>query len=267
MRIKRYLETLKNINKKTDIKKSIQKSALIAMDKNNYFIKKGYKSQKNNFTLSQKAQDLYWTNERIFFSKYFQYDVYKYAQKIVKKNNIKNVLDLGCGTGIKLMELIYPVCQDITGIDQRETILFCKKRYNVGDFIIDDLENPIKKLGIFDLIICADVIEHLLNPDKLLEYIKRVSHNNTFIIISTPERDILRGKNCMASNKLEHVREWNKEELLLYLVNRGFTIIDYKLSSFTGFSFDKRIIEIRKTIKKRTGTIKTNQLVSCKIKE
>lgn len=234
------------------------------MEENNFFIKKGYRSCKDNLISSQKDSKIYWTEERIFFQKYLQYHVYEFAQKIVKENHIKNVIDIGCGLATKLMKLIFPFCQDITGIDLEEAISYCKNKNNAGNFIVDNLENPVTNPGVFDLVICADVIEHLLNPDKLLEFIKKVSHKDNFIILSTPERDILRGKDCMASNKPEHIREWNQEEFFAYLTNRGFMILDHKLLPFAKFSLNIKILKLRRIIKKQTGTVKTVQLVLCK---
>jgi 2-polyprenyl-3-methyl-5-hydroxy-6-metoxy-1,4-benzoquinol methylase len=232
----------------------------------NYFIKKEYRCQKSNFTVSQSDTDRYWSEERVFFSFYLQYDIYKYARKIIKKYKLKNTLDLGCGVGTKLMKLIYPICTDVTGVDQNEAIDYCKKTYHSGTFKVDNLENPaVSHPAKYDIVICSDVIEHLIDPDVLLNHLKQLCHKNTFILFSTPERDILRGKDCMGSDKPEHVREWNSEEFAAYLKSRGFNIIVHKLSPFTKFSFNKEIFSIIKKIKKKCGTIRTNQLVLCNL--
>jgi len=73
------------------------------------------------------------------------------------------------------------------------------------------------------------VIEHLLNPDFLLDYIKSKLAINGTVILSTPERNRLRGVKCNCSPNLHHVREWSFDEFERYLESEGFQIIDHFL--------------------------------------
>ena len=98
------------------------------------------------------------------------------------------------------------------------------------------------------MIICADVIEHVLYPDVLLMFIKKLANENTFIVLSTPERDGERGVNNFKSPKKEHVREWNKNEFNKYISYMGFNIVEH-------------ILVDKSTNDKR----KLNQVVICKI--
>ncbi len=191
----------------------------------NYFIRSNYHVNPKIETI-ESGNKIYWTNERISQSFYAQYSVYKLCRKLIKIKNIKSVLDIGCGPANKLMKLIYPACNDVYGIDQERMINFCIKHHGLKNFFTDDIENSNLNLNKkFDLIISSDVIEHLDNPNNLISYIKKYSNDNTFIIISTPERDILRGKECSFSPKKDHVREWNKQEFHSYLKHHGFEIL------------------------------------------
>jgi 2-polyprenyl-3-methyl-5-hydroxy-6-metoxy-1,4-benzoquinol methylase len=112
---------------------------------------------------------------------------------------------------MKLKKLIQPICQDITGIDEPQTIAWCKQHHDFGNWYVDNLEDPKVDLArTFDLIILADVIEHLVKPNKILAVIKRFAFRDTLILVSTPERDVVRGKKDMGppQNPL-HAREWN----------------------------------------------------------
>ena len=53
------------------------------------------------------------------------YDYEKIVDNIVSDKNFDNVLELGCGTGLILQELVrrYPSCADITGIDLTPSML------------------------------------------------------------------------------------------------------------------------------------------------
>lgn len=190
-----------------------------------YFIKQGYSC---NFDEKGCAIP-YLDNESS--SEMYQTDVYKFAKQVITKNRLQNMLDIGCGFGQKLKEIVYPVCNDLTGVDTQHSINFCKQNHNFGKWYIDNIENSSLDLNKkFDFIISSDVIEHLVNPDKLLFYIKKYSHDNTFIVISTPERDMLRGKNSLGppENKA-HVREWNMSEFAKYIEHSGFKILKHFL--------------------------------------
>lgn len=93
------------------------------------------------------------------------------------------------------MELLYPICNDVVGIDQPQVIRYCNEKFKdtKAQFVADNFEDPsYHPTNPFDLIICSDVIEHIEDPDILLNYIKSFAGKETYIIISTPERDILR---------------------------------------------------------------------------
>lgn len=238
-----------------------------------YFIKSSLKPNRLNISNT----DRFWTPDKFTRSNiYLQYDVYKFCRKLIKKAKLKSVLDIGCGTALKLMELIYPVCKNVYGINEGYIIDYVKKKYSLNTFYKDNIEDSNLNLNMkFDLIISSDVIEHLEDPDKLLDYIKKYSHQNTFIIISTPERDITRGKNAISIPKKSHMREWNLKEFNKYLKSRNFrvlyqnTIKSYRIL----LDFKQPIAYIKKDLKIHLALIdrygprrfKHNQIAICKI--
>lgn len=230
------------------------------MNIDHYFIKSGYQINSHNFTLDSNVST-FWTEKRIWASHYYQYHVYTLASRIVKERRVKSVLDVGCGPATKLMRVVFPHCSNVVGIDQFSAIEICKKRYKKGEFYVDNFETPKLRLNKkFDLIICCDVIEHLLDPDVLLYYIKRFCYKDSLIIFSTPERDLLRGVDCMASKKPEHVREWNQLEFLNYLESRGFEIRQTKLVPPMKFNLSKEYRLLLKRVLKGIHAFNTCQI-------
>lgn len=243
---------------------------------NNFFIKKDY--QINPSLKTEGNGKIYWTKNRITTEHInAQYYVYKYSKKLIKRENLKSVIDIGCGNAEKLIKIIYPICKNISVIDESRIIDVLEKKYKFINFYRDDLNDP--KLNIkdkFDLIICADVIEHIENPSVLLNYIKNLAHKNTLIIISTPERDILRGYTNKQSPNKTHIREWNKNEFYNYLKSNDFFIIIHKnIQAFRiHINFKNNYQKIKKqlldtliTLKRfdSLNKIKYNQVVVCKI--
>jgi len=210
----------------------------------NYFIKKGYKCN----LVSQGHATPYMDDK--YNASTFQINVYRFASKVILWHKLKTVLDIGCGFGIKLQQFIKPVCKEIVGIDTKHAIDFCRKEYRFGEWFVDDIENPGLKMNRkFDLIISSDVIEHLVDPDHLLRYIKNCCHEKTEVIISTPERDLTRGKKSLGPPANQaHIREWNSSEFRKYISNRGFKILKHFLVGEKGepvFEIIKKIVFFR----------------------
>jgi SAM-dependent methyltransferase len=103
--------------------------------------------------------------------------------------------------------------------------MFSNVRFIAADLSEIDIDLDRK----FDLIICADVLEHLLNPNPCLEFIGRHIISNGVAILSTPERDNLRGKDSDHSPHPAHVREWSGQEFREYLEHQGWAIRQYHL--------------------------------------
>lgn len=196
----------------------------------NYFIKSGYKINNPEEQIAAHSGDVYWTKQRIEKSYFYQLSTYQFAKEIIIQNNLNSVLDVGTGCGVKLMKMLAPVTKNVTGVDLDYPVKYCRENYPNGEFFVADFNNPNDSLGkTFDLIICSDVIEHIAYPENLLRYIKTHAHAKTKIIISTPERDILRGKNCSSSPKLEHIREWNQEEFCKFLLSQGLKVNEVRI--------------------------------------
>ena len=58
----------------------------------------------------------------------------------------------------------------------------------------------------------------------MLELIQRFSGHETDIIVSTPDRDRLRGRACLSCDKPDHVREWSRAEFVRFLRSRGLQV-------------------------------------------
>ena len=202
-----------------------------------------------------------------------EYDLYKFCKKLIKNLGLKSVLDIGCGSALKLIRIIYPECKEIYGIDIGLNRNFFRKTYGLNTLYDDDIESPQLVLDKkFDLIISADVIEHLENPDNLIKYIKKFSHKKTLIVISTPERDIVRGLKAVRTPNKSHIREWNFKEFERYLQSRNLKLLYHTLLNAYRIPIDfKSIKKIKSDLKTHLALIsryhfkrfKHNQMILC----
>jgi len=153
-----------------------------------------------------------------------QDEVYRFAKDFLNNNKFNNVIDIGCGSGFKLIK--YFNDNNTIGIETEPCLSQLKASYPNKIWIENG--EPEESFSSFtydtDLIICVDVIEHIKDPDQLIKYIN--SFNYKYLIISTPDRKILRDKfpdiygesswNGPPKNG-SHVREWAFDEFCGYL--------------------------------------------------
>lgn len=100
------------------------------------------------------------------------------------------------------------------GIEVDPTFTFLREKYPERKWLLFDTVAPHSLKA--DLLVCADVIEHLPNPDDLLEFIAEIDFQE--LIISTPERDAVAGrKDFGPPENTAHYREWNAIEFKNYL--------------------------------------------------
>lgn len=190
-----------------------------------YGIEPGYRARTAARSFDDGGGERYWTAARLALSGEWQYYVYRLARDLIRRRGCKNVLDVGSGPGAKLRELIDPVCADVVMVDQSPIRAVAERTVPGARFVAADLAEIDLDLGRrFDVVICSDVLEHLLDPDPCLEFVRRHLAPDAVAVLSTPDRDHLRGPGCMQSPHAEHVREWSGAEFRAYLESRGFTV-------------------------------------------
>ncbi|MBJ7518238.1 MAG: methyltransferase domain-containing protein [Solirubrobacteraceae bacterium] len=95
-----------------------------------------------------------------------------------------DVLDVGCGEHAVLADGLAPEDRYF-GVDVKEHIAANLDRYASLDLDRDELAEPWGDQR-FDVIFCGEVIEHVFSPDRLLRQLASVSHDDTLIVLSTP---------------------------------------------------------------------------------
>ncbi|MCC6551877.1 MAG: class I SAM-dependent methyltransferase [Polyangiaceae bacterium] len=134
----------------------------------------------------------------------------------VEANPAARVLEVGIGEGFisGYLSERFPE-KSFTGVDTGEADvarlrrLFPRVEAHVGSAY------DLGSLGArFDVVICAEVLEHLAEPDRALAEIQRLSPRR--VILSVPHEpffmlsNLLAGKNVLRlGNDPEHVNHWN----------------------------------------------------------
>lgn len=167
----------------------------------------------------------------------WQADIYRLAVQLARKTGVSRIVDIGCGRGGKLLPLASEF--KITGIDYGENIQYLNTIAPAGDWIPIDLAREVVPAELFrdSVVICADVIEHLITPDLLIESLRNASEAAAYVLVSTPDRERLYGDvNHSPPDNLAHVREWTLDELEDWFTNE---ILPVRWAGWT-VSYDKQ---------------------------
>lgn len=158
----------------------------------------------------------------------WQLEVYLHALGLIKKNHLKSIVDIGCGSAYKLITYLGE-CETL-GLEVPVNVEMLQKRYPERQWQISDFST--KPNITTDVVVCSDVIEHLVNPDELLDYIRGITYK--YLILSTPERSLLykpwnRGYWGPPRNRC-HIREWTYKEFGEY-ISVHFDVIDHRVTN------------------------------------
>ncbi len=115
---------------------------------------------------------------------------YKFSRPEVQKLvdlKAKKILDVGCGEGEMASELKKRNNAEVWGIEIFDKAAE-KAKSKLDKVLVGEVENKISQLPdeYFDTIIFADVLEHLVNPDRILKQIRAKLKRNGEVIVSIP---------------------------------------------------------------------------------
>ncbi|MBI4716145.1 MAG: class I SAM-dependent methyltransferase [Nitrospirae bacterium] len=139
---------------------------------------------------------------------------------------VKRVLEVGCGEGYlsRRMQSLHPgifVC----GLDDSEAIL---DRAQKGGDEVPFLRGSVYQLPCrdreFDLIVACEVLEHLTDPEKALEEIRRGTRG--YVLLSVPQEPVWRAMNMMRGkywsswgNYHGHIQHWSPRRFVRLVRN------------------------------------------------
>lgn len=157
----------------------------------------------------------------------FQGPVYRLAARLARKRGWTSVLDVGCGTGHKLVNYLGRSAVT-TGVDQPSAIALARQQFPECRWLEGDLESQAIWDEVSsprpDLTLCADVIEHVEDPIALLHRLAEVSAGSA-IILSTPDTAVSDAERPLGPPlNPRHIREWTHDQFELLLLSTGFEI-------------------------------------------
>ena len=171
-----------------------------------FYLSKGYRYRDTAEQFDDQANAARWQDH-----------VYAAAFDLARRNDCRRILDIGCGSGFKLMK--YFSAFETMGVELPAFVETLKTRYPDNQWIPVDEDADDSAFPPADLYICSDVIEHIRQPDVFMRKIARSPYR--YLVLSTPAREVLfadgrREFTGPPDNKAHHF-EWTMGELNTFL--------------------------------------------------
>ena len=195
--------------------------------------------------------------------------VLKETQRYINFSTAK-ILDVGCGTGLFMTPVLVAGCTDCYGVDgQHEYLQHAIKRgYKEVRSVVDLSTSTLPFCDeMFDLIVCKDVLEHLLYPLHTLRQIERVLKKNGLLLVHVPNHFPLYSRlKFLFNNNLDtfsyfegetrwtfpHIRFYEYADFLEQLEAHGFILIKNLSDQFPIIPWLTRFSIFKQTVRKLT---------------
>lgn len=148
----------------------------------------------------------------------------------------RDVLDAGCGVGWGSVALANAGAHQVVGLDIDElAIANARDRADAREraaattmFVRGDLRALPFDDASFDLVVCFEALEHVTDPDRVLDELRRVLRPNGVLAVSSPNRGVYPSGNPF------HLHELTSQELAAALRSRFQSVAIYRQQSHVG---------------------------------
>ncbi|MEH2385319.1 MAG: class I SAM-dependent methyltransferase [Nostoc sp.] len=165
----------------------------------------------------------------------------EYSHRIENQQKLR-ILDIGCGNG-SLSKLIAQHGYEVVGIEESGSgVKFASQTFPDCHFIQGTIYNlPYAEIGEkFDIVIAAEVIEHLFYPKELVRNAKECLKPNGRLIITTPYHGYLKNLILAVSGKMDkhfttlwdggHIKFFSVATMTALLETENYTNIKFNFA-------------------------------------
>lgn len=140
------------------------------------------------------------------------------------------VLDAGCGVGWGTALLLEADAASVVGLDLSEVALDSARERTAGraTLVRGDLQAQPFDDDSFDLVVCFEAIEHVEDPERALDELRRVLRPDGVLLISSPNRGVY------PTGNPHHLHEYASAELEATLRARFAVVTAYRQQTHVG---------------------------------
>ncbi len=147
-------------------------------------------------------------------------------QNAIGKPEGKRIVDIGCGTGHATS--IFSENNLIIGVDISYKILFHARRKGLFPVQSSATKLPLKS-GSFEIIVCNNLLQTVVDGERVLDEIERITSNRGKIFIATANRDGILNKifSIIEIKKYERMRLYSLSEISSYLSKKRIEVCNF----------------------------------------
>ena len=161
--------------------------------------------------------------------------------KTIRNFKFRSLCDVGCGPGFLLSAF---KGKKLFGIENDKDAI--KKAKNFGTIYNFDLNKKNILKNKFDIVVCYHVIEHVKNPQRLINFLKNILKKNGKLIIGTPDFDSAMarkfGDRYRMLHDKTHISLFSFDSLLRFLRKNNLKVINVDFPYFETSYFTKKNI-------------------------
>lgn len=151
-------------------------------------------------------------------------------------NPTDRVLDLGCSDG-HMTRFVAPLCTHAVGVDHNPRLIadaISKGRPPNVEFLCGDAVEYLRSAGVFNVLICSHIIEHLDDPDSLLSALRdhvqkvyiEVPDNDSSVVNHTRQQMGV----APIYNDVDHIWEFTRASAGRMIELAGYRILEAEFS-------------------------------------
>jgi 2-polyprenyl-3-methyl-5-hydroxy-6-metoxy-1,4-benzoquinol methylase len=182
------------------------------------------------------SYEIVYSEEEISYFKLKASLIHREAMKLSHVAGGKTLLDVGCGEGW-VMDKFFQSGVSATGLDFSRFALEKRHPHLLPFFKQGDIYNLLREesqqQAIFDFIVCANVLEHVLDPAGLLTILMNLMHPHSLLVIIVPNdfsdlhQHLLKTKKISKEFWLcypDHLSYFNKDSMGKFLNGLGLSV-------------------------------------------
>jgi len=150
-----------------------------------------------------------------------------HASHVFRHATSGRLLDVGCAYGFLLER--FENHFETHGVDISEhAIEVAQNRLKKSKVLVHDISEPLPFAdGFFDVVVAADILEHVREPKRILKNLSRVLAPGGLLYIASPNNNLVRQLAYKIADHLEHhVSLMHITEMLACLKRLGYEIVE-----------------------------------------
>lgn len=148
------------------------------------------------------------------------------------------ILDAGCGNGY-LAGVLLDEGFEVIGVDaSAQGIAIARASHPKGHFECASLYDELgPTIGECDAVVSTEVIEHLYDPRRFINGLRRLTRPGGLVILSTPYHGYVKNLALAILGRFDrhftslwdggHIKFWSRRTLKRLLAENGFEVVDF----------------------------------------